>query len=53
VHVEVLALVLGVDVNCDVDVLDGLFPLVGQRRLLGLLFYTRGGVGLCTLLGRG
>jgi hypothetical protein len=48
--VQVLALVLGLDADGDVDVLDGLVPLVRQRGLLGLLLCERLGVGLFALL---
>ena len=51
VDVKVLALVLGVDGDGDVEVLDGLVPLVGQRGLLCLLSCAGLGVGPFALLG--
>lgn len=50
--VQVLALVLCIDGDCDVEVLDGLLPLVGQRCLLGVLLSLGLGVELLALLGR-
>jgi hypothetical protein len=49
--IQVLALVLRVNANSDVQVLDGLVPFVRQRGLLGLLLCAGGGVGLCALFG--
>lgn len=48
---QVLSLVLGINGDCNVEVLDGLVPFVGQRRLLGQLLCARLGVGLVLLLG--
>jgi hypothetical protein len=44
--IQVLALVLCFDADGDVEVLDGLVPLVGQRSLLSLFFCACRLVGL-------
>jgi hypothetical protein len=49
--VQVLALVLCLDGDGDVEVLDGLVPFVRQRSLLSLLLCAGLGVGLCALFG--
>lgn len=51
--VEVLGLVCRVNGDGDVEVLDGLFPLVRQLGLLLLLLLAGLGLGLEALLGRG
>jgi hypothetical protein len=50
--VQVLALVLSINGDADVEVLDSLVPLVWQRSLFGLLLCACLGVGLLLLLGR-
>lgn len=45
-HVEVAALVFSIDGNGDIEVFDGLGPLVGQGSLLGVL----SGLCLCVEL---
>ena len=52
VDVQVLALVFSLNRHGDVEVLDGLVPLVGQGGLLGLLLCLLLGVELLLLLGR-
>lgn len=51
-NVQVLALVFPLNGHGDVEVLDGLVPLVGQGGLLGLLLCLLLGVELLLVLGR-